>query len=345
MTVPRIKTFIVIIYAAVMLCVGLGLLGLLPFGRAFDIEALLHVLSSASVLLVVMILLSMFVSYAIVSWRWRLTTEAFAPGTHHSMSYLFYTALILLLAQVLPTTVCTFTVRNIAMRFHENIPLTRGTLSTLYDQIYEIIVPFVFVIPSLLVIMGVITPAYGVALSVAAGIAAVMIAARFGRGLTLFIVRLAGSVPMLRRMVAGVDLKDPSMLRHGIFRQSYITKMFGLAMLRYVNITLGACLASWSCNLDVGSLSIVLAMPLVYLTFLLGITPAAVGFVEWGWVGGLMLLGIPASDAAAYAVIYRMFLVASVVVVSLAIGTAYGILRLRGPIARLKSAYQEHRYA
>lgn len=60
---------------------------------------------------------------------------------------------------------------------------------------------------------------------------------------------------------------------------------------------------------------------------------------------GLMLLGIPASDAAAYAVIYRMFLVASVVVVSLAIGSAYGILHLRGPIARLKSAYQEHRYA
>ena len=345
MTVPRVKTFLNILYALVMLCLGLGLVGLLPIGGAFEAEALLVVLTSKGGMLVGLVLLSTLVNFTIVSSRWRLTAEAFAPDTHHRTSYFFYTALMHMLSQVLPTTLCTFTIRNIAMRFHENIPVTRGTLSILYDQIYEMMMPFVFVIPSLLVIMGVITPWYGVAISVGVGITAVIIVARWGQGFTILSVRLIGSVPMLRRIEAGIDIKDSSVLESGVFCKGFVTKMFSLAMLRYVNTALRACLVAWACNLNVESSSIVLAMPLVQLTFLIGFTPAAVGFVEWGWVGGLMLLWIPSSNAAAYAVIHRVFLFASVVVVSLFIGIAYGIRRLRRPSGHSKFVYQEHRNA
>jgi uncharacterized membrane protein YbhN (UPF0104 family) len=340
------KTIFGAIYVAVMLCLGLGLLGLLPIGGVLDIKALILILTKVDRLSVFLILLCTFVNFAIVSFRWKLTAEAFAPpGTHHTMSYLFYTALMHLLSQVLPTAVCTFAIRNIAMRFHDNIPFTRGTLSILYDQIYEIMVPLVFVIPSALVIIGLVTPLYGVGMSFLIGLLAVKIVAKFGRGLTIFIVRLAGSVPMIRRLVVGLDFKEQSIEENGTFQQTFATKMFSLAMLRYVNTTLRACLVLWACNLDIESLSIVLAMPLVQLTFILSVTPAAIGFAEWGWVGGLILLQISGSDAASYAIIHRLFLVASVIVVSLAIGMAHGILRVSGLISHFKTTSQEHRDA
>ena len=338
MTASRIKTLLGLLYGLVMLGLGLGLMGLLPIGGDFGFEAFVIVLSKADSLLVMLIFLCTLVNFLIVASRWRLTAKAFAPpDTPHTMSYLFYTALMHLFAQVLPTTVCTFTVRNITMRFHENIPIARGTLSILYDQVYEIMVPFLFILPSMLVITGAVTPSDGLLISMAIGIVAMLIVKRLGASLTALFVHFICSVPLLRRLFAGIDKGDLSMLENGTFQQRLVTKMFGLALLRYLNTALRACLVAWACGLGVKGSAIFFAMPLVQLTFLVGITPAAMGFVEWGSVGALMLLSIPASDAANYAVIHRVFLIASVVAVSLMIGIVHVIIRLRGPVGRCRT--------
>lgn len=219
MTQPRVKIFLGILYAIVMVSVGIGLLGLLPIGGALEDKASFLVLTNASVLAVGLILSCTIINFVIVSLRWRLAAEAFAPpGTSHTISYFSYTALTHLLSQVLPATMCTYTVRNIAMRIHDNMPLIRRAFSTLYGQMYEIMVALVFVISSVLVIWGIVTSSHGIAISVAAALMAMMIVARSGRGLTIFVVGLANSVPILRRIVANIDFNDSSIIEHGIFR-------------------------------------------------------------------------------------------------------------------------------
>jgi uncharacterized membrane protein YbhN (UPF0104 family) len=78
----------------------------------------------------------------------------------------------------------------------------------------------------------------------------------------------------------------------------------------------------------ISSWAIVFTNPLVYLSMIVGFTPANLGLMEWTWIGSLQLFGVPEVEAASYSIVQRILFFVATVAIGLYYLAALAIPRL-----------------
>jgi uncharacterized protein (TIRG00374 family) len=246
-----------------------------------------------------------------------------------------------MLAQVLPLQLCTVAVRSLALRRHEELPLRRGAASTIYDQFFDLLIPVVLLVPSLLYVSGWIAAASFWLIGLSFLAITALAVSLWGFRLLVWGLRGLAMLPVVGerfRILAG---NLPERGEGTLFHRRMVATLFGLSLLRYSNWVGRIYLVAFATGLGISFLQVASALPVILMAFLIMITPGGLGVVEWGWVGVLALMQVPATTAAEFALVSRVFLLLSAVLMA----SPLLILTMCSPLNRHSPATADSRKA
>ena len=217
------------------------------------------------------------------------------------------TAIGTLAGQVLPIQIVTPLVRAWAVRRH-NIPATRAIGTSLFEQVFEVVVLAAMAALSVLIL------SLNVAAAVAAGAAlalAVLISILIRPGLRLAALILSWiGRHLLQRIMAPMA---EAFSRAAEYPPQIIGIVTGLSFVRYFLLLGVSLLVIWRMSPETALISLALAYPLILLVVSLPFIPAGLGLVEVTWVGVLTTAGLPVAEAAAIAIVTRIMVSGSFV--------------------------------
>jgi uncharacterized membrane protein YbhN (UPF0104 family) len=264
------------------------------------------------------LVLSTALHFELTARKWALTAKLMSPDTRHRTRFYSYTALIALLAQVLPLQVCTTVVRSAAMRVHDRLPLTRTAVAAVFDQGFDLVICLLALIPLSLALAGLLSVpgalALAAALLVAVGVLAACRGAIVLAAVGRFLAARVGSLSRIHDLAAAV-----ARLPEDRLRSRALGRFYWISAIRYGNLVARFVLVAWAIGSPVPGADIALVAPAVLLSFVLALTPMGLGIAELGWVGLLAIFGSARPEAMAYAVAARILIAASVGAVNLAV--------------------------
>lgn len=269
------------------------------------------------------IMITSLFHFWLMAHKWKIVTHTIKPNVALGHGFFLYSVLISFIAQFLPMQLSLLTVRSLALRAHEDMSVTRSASSSLFEQLFDAVIPGVLFIPAFLVMTTVLSETNGLVLSVLMLVGMGFAAMILGNKFVLIFLAVAGKVPIANRIVKRLTDGGNQDQVLDLFQRDIITKLYFWSVLRYLNLLLRSYLVAVAAGLDIGFPSIAFANTLVILFNVISLTPASLGIAEWGWVGVLSVLGVSTELATEFALLNRVLLFASVVSVSAIIGFIY----------------------
>lgn len=311
---------------ALGLAVGVGLVALLVRWADESVARLLQTASTAQLAVLVAVLLSVAAHCWITSIKWRLVTAAVEPQALRTLHFFSYSVLINLLAQALPMQVATVAGRAAAMRLHAT-PVVRGTVATVYEQAFDVLVPVLLIPPALLALAHLIALETALAASAVLLVLGNLLLARVGADPLPKLLHALARVPFAPLQRALLRARVSAVLAPGAAQVAPASaqKLFFWSELRYLNLMFRTYLVAQMIHPSLGLGIIACGMSIIALTAIISLTPANLGITELGWVGTLGAFGIPADVSVAFALLTRLLTVAALLVLSSAV--ALGLLR------------------
>jgi hypothetical protein len=268
------------------------------------------------------VILSTTLHFLLTAWKWRFITRLTAREADLGWGYYYYTALIALLGQVLPMQVAVLAGRSIALRVHQQVPIGRGAAGAIYDQLFDVAIPGILLLPALLHVFGWLDLADAMLLSAALLALVGLLVAFAGEQAILLLLRVLPLLGMRNVADGSKEIATALLLRN------CIGKLYLVSTLRFSNLVLRAWLIAWSMNLDVSPGAMLFCTSAVTFSLLLNFVPGALGVVEWGWIGTLTLFGLPSDSAFVYALTSRTVMVATLIVLNLVHLAVLGLVRI-----------------
>jgi len=130
------------------------------------------------------------------------------------------------------------------------------------------------------------------------------------------VARLVRSRSAVKQDGPGPVAKDATAGVATFFDAGLVRRLISLSIMRYVNIVARSFFVVLAGHCPISGAAAVLANPMVYLSMLLGITPANLRLMEWTWIGSLRALGVTSSVAADFAITQRILLFGATVMVA-----------------------------
>jgi glycosyltransferase 2 family protein len=320
----RMRTAVIIVGAMIL---GLGLVAGLLRITGFDPRILGERIGQLRYGFLGLVLLSSFFHFWLTSKKWRIVTETVKPGADLGHGFFLYSALIALFAQFLPMQFSMITVRTFALRLHEDVSVSKGAASTIYDQLFDFLIPAVLLIPAMLALTGMVDLNTGLILSAVALVVVGALVVGLGERFGPLIVRTLASLPGVRTLLAkrmgDADLTGD----FSAFHRSTIGQLYFWSAVRYANLLFRSYCIVLAAGLDIGFAPIAYANTVVILSIVVSVTPASLGIAEWGWVGVLAAFGIQSELATEFALLNRLVILAAVVTANVLIGLGYMVSR------------------
>ncbi len=253
--------------------------------------------------------------FALTAAKWRLVTEGYARIRGFGTSYLTYSAVGGLVAQVLPIQVATVVTRSLALRLHQKEPVARSAGLAVYEQLFDLIVPLAVLPGSFAALVGHASAEIGAALSLAGLVVAGGALAFLGGPTMRGAIAAGGRLPVVGARLRAVA-EDADGRLDWLTARETVLRLYGISAIRYGNLLLRYAVVAVALDLPIGSAAIAFAFPLIVLAFALAFTPAALGVTEWGWIGLLGMAGIDAGVAGLFAAVSRIVHLVGVIVAS-----------------------------
>lgn len=272
-----------------------------------------------------LIVLTTLLHFSISAHKWKLVATKMKPEMVFRHGFLFYTGVIGLLANVMPLQGAVVAVRSLALRMHEKMPLSRGTLSSFYDQAFDLLIALMLVVPTVLALAQLVEAPVAAAISIAAIAAAGLFVCEFVLLLKNALNFAARSLPLGWSGGAGRLAAFAAAFSSLAEDRSMVRKLYWLSALRYANLSLRYCLIALAFGMKLPFLYIGLANSVIMLSFAISVTPASLGITEWGWLGVLRAFGLDGSLAADFAVLGRIGILGAVVLANVLIGLAIAV--------------------
>lgn len=312
-----------LVYGAGSLVLGVVLVALLFVYSTIDHKEIVRDLARMKPLIGLFILFSTGFHFWITALKWQLISQALGPVESMRGRYFLYTSLVGLVGHVLPLQLAVVTVRSLALRWHNGMPLSKGAATALYDMLFDILVLVGLLVPSLLTMSKITSLAEGALLGAVA-------LSLLGATLTVALPsaarlceKILAALPIIGRLV-GSRLPQPlAVTGLPLLERKFMIRLFALSIVRYSNLVARSCLVVLALDLMIPIRAIAVGMPVVALSFLVALTPASLGIAEWSWVGILSLFSIPSNLAVRYAIGSRILLFCAVAAINFAVWLAW----------------------
>ena len=255
---------------------------------------------------------------ALATWRWRLLTRALVndPGPGW---FAYYRCFIVAraLALILPKEMVDLGGRALWQNKVAKVSLPTAGFVVAIDRLFDVIL-----LPALLFVTGAywlgwLGAAASIYLTVAlAAVLGIILSIRFGTAIGRLESLLAGAVKIAARIKWLRGIKVPPLGTASLNRSS-VGRAYCLTVSKYALTILQVILLSNALSLTISSATFALAAPLGQLSFLLAVTPGALGIFEAGSFGALTMLGTSAEQASAIVTANRLLMFSAVGILAL----------------------------
>lgn len=294
---------------------ALGLLIALVRIARLDITQLLWMLGAVKLLPCAGLVILAGLQVLLAAEKWRVVEGRIAPGAEHPRRLCFcFTAIGTAAGQVLPMQLATALARSFGSHLARGSGGVRGALATVFEQMFDLAVVALCGAVSLSCLWtgdldgwtwrAVTAVALGLVLigPTLSGAAAAATWLATGHG---------GAGERARRLVR--RLADS-----GLFEGSLTRRLFALSVLRFVVLWLMAVATTQAVGLNISSLQLAAALPLVVLATALAMTPGGIGVNEWTFAAALTGFGVDFEAATQFALINRVLVAAAALMVAVA---------------------------
>lgn len=312
------KRYSKILYAILSFSLGLFLVWLIVRLTPISIEQVLSDLQDLNIIYVCLVVIATFIHLWLTAYKWKLITQKLTLNQKKTQRfYLYYIVFANLLAQILPQQLGLTFVQGLALKLHKVSSFSQGFFSVIYDQIFNLLIPILLLPPSILLFTNQISLPLAIFLSLGTLLIAHCLIIKWHKPLLL--AAFKGYCQVKKKVLSNKKQIDLNLVNDKIpiFATSFTTYLFWLSALRHGNWILRSYLVVLAGGFAIKFWAIAFTTNLVQTAMLVSITPANLGFMEWSWIGGLELLGIPAVEAGSFAFLQRILGVFSIILIAL----------------------------
>jgi len=257
---------------------------------------------------------TLIIHTVLTAYKWGLVTQKLTPDNQQPLKfYLFYTTLGSLTMQFMPQYVGMVMVQNLALRVHKVSSFSRGFLSIIYDQFFNLLIPLLLFPTSILYVLSYISLPVALFIWIATIIGTHFVINKWHRRLISQLIKTLTWVKQRK------SRKNPSVPETAPSSDSVLSKQFTLylywiSVVRYLVWIARGILIAIAGGFKIKFWAIAFISPIVQLAMLLSFTPANLGFMEFSWIGLLDLFNVPGEVAVQFALMQRFLYVVAVVI-------------------------------
>ncbi|MEL6440623.1 MAG: lysylphosphatidylglycerol synthase transmembrane domain-containing protein [Cyanobacteria bacterium J06621_8] len=259
---------------------------------------------------------ALIVHTALTAYKWGLVTQKLTPKNQQPLKfYLFYTTLGSLTMQFMPQYLGMVIVQNLALRVHKISSFSRGFLSVIYDQFFNLLIPVLLFPTSVAYVLGYLSLSIAVWLWIATIIAVHFIINQWYRHL---ISALIEALMWFKRLKGRKSQEPQSSLKvdqDSILGKKFTLYLYWLSVVRYIVWIARGVLIAIAGGFNIKLWAVAFISPIVQLAMLLSFTPANLGLMEFSWIGLLGLFDIPDVSAVKFALIQRFLYITAVMII------------------------------
>jgi hypothetical protein len=254
-----------------------------------------------------------------IKWRVALRSIGEVDATHFG-SLLYYFLFGRTVGLVLPMDVSDFGVRTMSLKLNHSVSIGRASYSVYMDRTFDLVVAGLFLVPSILSILGTIGPATGIWLMAACFLFGLMSFAFWGRQTMIVIVfifhqlfKAVCRIPWIgRRVEPDAERKLFSGREFG----AVAAPLFLLSCVKFMLTAMRFVTIGMAMGVTLGAAKLILFVPGAQFAALFALTPAGLGIADWSWSALLIKIGADESMIVPYLVSLRVVISLSIIVLA-----------------------------
>ncbi len=259
---------------------------------------------------------ALIVHTALTAYKWGLVTHKLTPSNQQPLKfYLFYTTLGSLTMQFMPQYVGMVMVQNLALRIHNISSISKGFLSVIYDQFFNLLIPLLLFPTSLLYVLGYISLSVAVFIWIATIILVHFIINKWHLRVIAFLIRALIWVKQLKSGKAEASQPAIAKGNDSIIGKQFTLYLYWFSVVRYLVWIIRGVLIVIAGGFKIKLWAVAFISPIVQLAMLLSFTPANLGLMEFSWIGLLGLFGVPDATAVKFALMQRFLYIVAVAII------------------------------
>jgi len=252
----------------------------------------------------------------LTAYKWGLVTQKLTPDNQQPIKfYFFYTSLGSLTMQFMPQYVGMVMVQNLALRVHKISSLSKGFLSVIYDQFFNLLIPSLLFPASLLYVLGYISLSVAVFIWTSTIILTHFIINKWHRSLISFLIKALTWVKQKKSGKNNPGQAEVDTGKDSVLGKQFTLYLYWISVVRYVVWIVRGVLIALAGGFKIKLWAIAFISPIVQLAMLLSFTPANLGLMEFSWIGLLRLFDVPDISAVKFALMQRFLYIVAVVII------------------------------
>ncbi len=305
-----------VISSILSLALGFVLVWLILRFTEVDLEQIVSSFYSLNPLYAGLAITALIIHTVLTAYKWGLVTQKLTPDNQQPLKfYLFYTTLGSLTMQFMPQYVGMVMVQNLALRVHKISSFSRGFLSVVYDQFFNLLIPLLLFPTSLLYVLQYISLSVAVFIWIATIILLHFIINQWHRRIISWLIE---ALTWVKQLKAGKNQSTPTEIATGknsILGKKFTLYLYWISVLRYVVWIIRGVLIAIAGGFKIKLWAVAFISPIVQLAMLLSFTPANLGLMEFSWIGLLGLFDVPDASAVKFALMQRFLYIVAVVII------------------------------
>ena len=300
------------------LSLGLGffLVWLILRFTEVDIEQIVASFYSLNPFYAGLAITALIIHTLLTAYKWGLVTQKLTPNNQQPLRfYLFYTTLGSLSMQFMPQYVGMVMVQNLALRVHKISSFSKGFLSVIYDQFFNLLIPLLLFPTSLLYVLGYISLSVAVFVWIATIILVHFVINKWHRRVIAFLIRSLIWVKQLKPGKAKASQPAIATGNDSILDKQFTLNLYWISVVRYLVWIIRGVLIVIAGGFKIKLWAVAFISPIVQLAMLLSFTPANLGLMEFSWIGLLGLFGVPDATAVKFALMQRFLYIVAVTII------------------------------
>ncbi|MGB5711156.1 MAG: lysylphosphatidylglycerol synthase transmembrane domain-containing protein, partial [Waterburya sp.] len=305
-----------VISSILSLALGFFLVWLILRFTEVDLEQIISSFYSLNPLYAGLAITALIIHTFLTAYKWGLVTQKLTPDNQQPLKfYLFYITLGSLTMQFMPQYIGMVMVQNLALRVHKISSFSRGFLSVVYDQFFNLLIPLLLFPTSLLYILQYISLSVAVFIWITTIILTHFIINKWHRRIISWLIKVLTWVKQLK---AGKEQSTPTDISTGndsILGKQFTLYLYWISVLRYAVWIIRGVLIAIAGGFKIKLWAVAFISPIVQLAMLLSFTPANLGLMEFSWIGLLGLFDVPDASAVKFALMQRFLYIVAVVII------------------------------